>query len=116
LRAGRRGTGGVHTVLVFPDSTETRWLRALPTPGTRIRDHGGDIYWGRKWVVDEVLQSGVDTYTVHCVSQSEYLDRFRERHDLRTHDLSAELLEIARLTRDLVSEQLRARRKRNYLP
>jgi hypothetical protein len=103
-------------VLVFPHSTESRWLETIPTPGTRIRDRGGDSYWGRTWVVAEVLQSGRDMYTVHCVSRGEYLDRFRERLDDRTHDLSAELLEVARLTRDLVSERLRARKKRRYLP
>jgi hypothetical protein len=116
LRASRRGAGGVYAVLVFPHSTETRWLERLPTPGTRIRDRGGDSFWGRTWVVDEVLQSGLDTYTVHCVSRGEYRGRFRERLDDRTHDLSAELLEVARSTRDLVSEQVRARKKRNYLP
>jgi hypothetical protein len=115
LRATRRGTGGVYAVLVFPHSTETRWLKTIPTPGMRIRDRGGDTYWGRTWVVAEVLQSGVDMYTVHCVSRGEYLDRFRERLDDR-HDLSAELLEVARLTRDLVSEQLRARKRRRYIP
>jgi hypothetical protein len=106
----------VYAVLVFPDSTEARWLETIPTRGTRIRDRGGDSVWGSTWVVDEVLQSGVDMYTVHCVSRSVYLGRFRERLDDRTHDLPAELLEVARLTRDLVSEQLRARKRRKYLP
>jgi hypothetical protein len=63
-----------------------------------------------------VLQSGADTYTVHCVSRSEYLDRLRERRDFRTDDLVAELLEAARLTRDAVSEQFRVRRHRRYMP
>jgi hypothetical protein len=90
-------------------------LDRLPTPGTRIRDRGGDS-WGKTWVVDEVLQSGVDTYTVYCVSRGEYLDRFRERRDLLPNDLAAELLEVARLTRDAVTEPLRARRNRKDMP
>jgi hypothetical protein len=110
LRTSRRRRGGIYAVLVFPHSTETRWLEGLPTPGTRIRDHRG-----KTWVVDEVLQSGLDTYTVHCVSRGEYLDRFRERRDFRADVLAAELLEVARLTRDVVTEQLRTRRNRRYM-
>ena len=49
-------------VLVFPDSTESRWFDRVPTPSTRLRSHGGDFYWGRTYVIDEVLQSGKDTY------------------------------------------------------
>jgi hypothetical protein len=116
LRASRREAGGIYAVLVFPHSTETRWLARPPTPGTRIRDLGGESHWGRTWVVAEVLQSGSDLYTVHCVSRTEYLERLRERRDFRTDDLAAELLEIARLTREAVSEQFRARKRRNHIP
>ena len=47
-------------VLITPDSSEIRWVSAVPEPGVRIpgRFPGGWL------VVDEVLRSGVMTYTV----------------------------------------------------
>jgi hypothetical protein len=47
-------------VLITPDSSEIRWVSAVPRPGERI--HGR--FQGTWIVVDEVLQSGVMTYTV----------------------------------------------------
>lgn len=47
-------------VLITPDSSEIRWVHAAPEPGDRI--HGR--FPGTWLVVDEVLQSGVVTYTV----------------------------------------------------
>ena len=47
-------------VLITSDSSEIRWVPAVPTPGERI--HGR--FPGVCLVVDEVLQSGVTTYTV----------------------------------------------------
>jgi hypothetical protein len=47
-------------VLITPDSSEIRWVSAVPKPGTRI--HGR--FSGAWLVVDEVIQSGVMTYTV----------------------------------------------------
>jgi hypothetical protein len=47
-------------VLITPDSSEIRWVPAVPKPGVRI--HGR--FPGASLVVDEVLQSGVMTYTV----------------------------------------------------
>jgi hypothetical protein len=47
-------------VLIAPDSSEIRWVSAVPKPGVRI--HGR--FPGAWLVVDEVLQSGVMTYTV----------------------------------------------------
>jgi hypothetical protein len=47
-------------VLITPDSSEIRWVSAVPKPGERI--HGR--FSGACLVVDEVLQSGVMTYTV----------------------------------------------------
>ena len=47
-------------VLITPDSSEIRWVSAVPEPGMRI--HGR--FPGAWLVVDEVVQSGVMTYTV----------------------------------------------------
>jgi hypothetical protein len=105
----------VYCIFHFPDSTEARWLDKLPTPGTRIRSRGGDGYWAQVWIVDEVLQCGQDTYSVFCVARSEYLDKLRNPR--RFHpDLGAELLELARHTREAVTEQRRRRKYRDYVP
>jgi hypothetical protein len=106
---------GAYCVLRFPDSIESRWLDRVPTPGTRIRSHGGHGYWGRMWIVDEVLQSGNDTYTVTCVGRAEYLDKLRNGPGFKPN-LAAELLELARRTRDTVTEQRRTRKYRHYVP
>ena len=50
----------VRIVLITPDSSEIRWVYAVPEPGVRI--HGR--FPGTWLVVDEVLKSGVMTYTV----------------------------------------------------
>jgi hypothetical protein len=47
-------------VLITPDSSEIRWVYAVPEPGVRI--HGR--FPGTWLVVDEVFRSGVKTYTV----------------------------------------------------
>src|SRR6476659_1321456 len=47
-------------VLIAPDSSEIRWVSAVPKPGVRM--HGR--FPGAWLVVDEVVQSGVMTYTV----------------------------------------------------
>ena len=47
-------------VLITPDSSEIRWVYAVPEPGVRI--HGR--YPGTWLAVDEVFKSGVMTYTV----------------------------------------------------
>jgi len=47
-------------VLITPDSSEIRWVSAVPRPGARI--HGR--FPGAWLIVDEVLQTGVMTYTV----------------------------------------------------
>jgi hypothetical protein len=90
-----------YCILRFPDSTENRWFSHLPTPGTRIWSHGGHWNYGRIWVVDEVLQSGRDTFTVHLVSRNEFLERRQDRKP----DLAADLLELARHTSATVSER-----------
>jgi hypothetical protein len=118
-------TVGVYCVLVFadntesqrlvPETTETRWLDKVPTPGTRIRSREGWGYWGQTWVVDEVLQSGRDTYTVFCVGQSRYLDKLRNRPGLQP-DLASELLEAARRTRETVAQGRRRWKYRRYIP
>ena len=47
-------------VLVTPDSSEIRWVPAVPEPGVRLPGR----FPGQWLVVDEVLRSGVMTYTV----------------------------------------------------
>ena len=110
-RPSKHADSGVLCVLLFPDSAENRWLERLPPPGTRIRSRHG----GRRWVVDVVLQSGRDTYTIVCVDRREYLDALRHRSD-RPTDLPAELLEAARRTSEFVTERNRRRRSRHYVP
>jgi len=77
----------------------------------RIRSAGGHGYWGRTWVVDDVLQSGRDLYTVFLVDRTEYI---RKRRDRSEADLATELLEVVRRTNESVHEV--RRRKKNYLP
>ena len=93
-------------VFLFPDSSENRWLDRLPAAGTRIRSRQGTV-----WVVDEVLQSGRETYTVFCVDR-----RDECRRSDRTTDLATQLLEAARNTTEAVTERRRRRRFRHYLP
>lgn len=112
LPSKHRKAGG-YCVLRFPDSTETRWLDRLPTPGMRIYSHQGHFFWGQRWVVEEVLQSGVDTYTVFCVGRDEYVDHLRHR-SLGERDLAAELLELARRSSEAVTERRRRRKNRNF--
>ena len=89
----------VFIVLVFPDSSEFRWVHERPRLGSGIRSS-----LGQSWRVDEVLQSGVNTYTVHCVEQ--------RGSSIGVRDLAADLLER---TRRAVSLEGR-RRRRRYLP
>ena len=97
----------VYCILVFPNVAEGRRLNRLPSPGTRLRSHGGHFYWhhwGRTFVVNEVLQSGKHTYTVFLVDRRQYLENLRERPD---GDLAAELVELARRTRETIEEARR---------
>jgi hypothetical protein len=112
LRPGRRPSDAFYCVLRFPDSTESRWFDELPIPGARIYSYGGDSYFGRVWVVEEVLQSGRDTYTVFLVGRDEYLEHLR-RSSLYP-DLGEELLELARRAAATVKEQRRRRKYRDY--
>jgi hypothetical protein len=114
LPSRHRDVGG-YCVLVFPHSAEYRWLDQIPTPGARIRDCEGDECWGRVWVVDTVLQSGRNAYTVFCVGRDQYLDKLRNPRGFLP-DLDVELLELARNTRETVSERRRRRRYRYHLP
>jgi hypothetical protein len=113
LLGHRRKGSGASCVVRFPDSVETRWFDKLPTPGMRLRSQHGDPYWGRTWIVDEVLRSGRDNYTVFCVGRDEYMDKLRSGSD-RKPDLQTELLELARRANDAVAEYQRKRRR--YIP
>ena len=109
-----RETTSGYCVLVFPDSTESRWFDRIPTQGTRLRSHGGNAYWDRRtFVVNEVLQSGKNTYTVFLVDRREYVRNLRERTE---GDLAAELLELARRTHQTVGEARHRRRYRDFIP
>jgi hypothetical protein len=83
-------TPNTFLVLLFPDSSEFRWVHRAPRPGSRIRSRAGDV-----WTVSEVLRSGVDTYTVFCAVPREGLGGVRElaadlfaraRETIRLHD------------------------------
>jgi len=65
------------------------------------------------WVVDVVLQSGRETYTVFCVDPREHSGARRRRQD-GASDLSAELLKAARRTSETVTERSHRRRFRDY--
>jgi hypothetical protein len=108
------GSRGVYCVLRFPDSTEGRWFDQLPGPGTRIRSNPMHPR-SRFWIVDEVLQSGRDIYTVFCVGRDEYIDKLRHS-SADTLYLATELLEVARRTRQAVSERRHRWKYRNYMP
>jgi hypothetical protein len=110
----RPRTDPVLCVLVFPDSTESRWFERVPSPGSRIRSEGGHYYWGRTWVVEEVLQSGINTYTVFLASRRDYARTRRE--SAGDVDMAAELLELARRAGATVEETRRRRRARRFLP
>ena len=85
----------VFLVLLFPDGSEFRWVSEPPRPGSGIRSSRG-----QSWRVEEVLQSGVRTYTVYCGAP---------RHGLAgARDLAADLLGRARKT---VSSEKRTRRR-----
>ena len=110
LRPSVRSDDAVLCVLLFPDSAEYRWLNRLPAPGTRVRSR-----LGAAWIVDEVLQSGRETYTVFCLSRRDYVDRLRHRSD-RPSVLAGELMEAARHTSEIVTERKRRWKLRHYLP
>ena len=73
----------VFLVLIFPDSSEFRWVDEPPRVGSEIRSQTG-----RRWRVEETLQSGVATYTVYCGAKQRGLGG--------TRDLATDLLDIAR--------------------
>ena len=56
-------------VLISPNSSEIRWVHAVPEPGARI--HGR--FPGTWLVVDEIQKSGVMTYTVFASTAPEGL-------------------------------------------
>ena len=108
-----RATTSGYCILIYPDSTESRWFDRIPTPGTRLRNSGGLGYWGGTFVVDELLQSGKNTYTVFLVDRRVYRRNRKERSE---GDLAAELLELARHTNQTLADARRRRRYRDYTP
>jgi hypothetical protein len=113
LLAGRRPSDAYNCILLFPDSKESRSFSELPIPGARIYSYGGHYYFGKVWVVDEVLQSGRDTYTVFLVGRDEYLARLRG--STLYPDLGEELLEVARHAAAIAKEQRRRWKYRHRL-
>ena len=109
--ASKRAHSGFFCVLLFPDSAENRWVEQLPRPGTRIRSRQG----GAAWIVDVVLQSGRETYTVFCVDRRDYKGARRRRSDGES-DLPGELLEAARRASETLTERSHRRRFRDYKP
>ena len=60
-------------VFLFHNAAELRWVHSVPRHGGRVRSGQGT-----DWIVDEVVRSGVDTYTVTCVAPAEFAGK-RER-------------------------------------
>jgi len=60
-------------VFLFHGTAELRWVNKVPRHGVRVRSSQG-----KDWIVDDVMRSGVDTYTVTCVAPGELTD-MRER-------------------------------------
>jgi hypothetical protein len=111
-RLSSRGeSGNLHRVVFrFPDSAEVRELKRVPEPGSHVRSSTGE-----DWIVEEVLQSGIDTYTVFCVGRRE----FREEAGLDTaaaRDLADELVGLARRSLEAAAERRRRWRARKYIP
>jgi hypothetical protein len=62
-------------VLITPDSSEIRWVSAVPRPGVRINGR----FQGTWLLVDEVFRSGALTYTVFASTAPEgLLDQARD--------------------------------------
>ena len=57
----------VRLVLITPDSSEIRWVSAVPEPGETLHSRFGEAWI----VVDQVLQSGPMTYTVFASMATE---------------------------------------------
>lgn len=70
---------------------------------------------GSVWIVDEVLQSGRDIYTVFCVPRRAFRQSLRNRSDDQ-RDLADELLEAARRARDAAVERRNRWKYRRYIP
>ena len=60
-------TRASRAVFLFHGSAELRRVRNRPKRGSRVKTSRGD-----EWIVADVLQSGVDTYTVTCVAPQEF--------------------------------------------
>jgi len=105
---GRPDSGAYHCILRFPDSIEDRWVDRLPAPGTRLVSHTDHWLPRRTWIVDEVLQSGRETFTVFLVSRAEYRERRRDREP----DLADDLVELARDVSTTASERRRRWKER----
>ena len=85
-------------VVLFPDSSESRWVNEPPRLGSKLRSQYGD-----SWRVADVVQSGVSMYTVDCRTQNP--------GPAVTRDLARDLFDGARKT-----VRRRERRRREYLP
>ena len=60
-------------VFLFHNAAELRLVSKIPRHGGCVRSSQGT-----DWIVDDVVRSGIDTYTVTCVAPGELLDK-RER-------------------------------------
>jgi len=98
---------GVYCVFIFPDSSESRYVRHPPQQGACVPSP-----LGTEWYVAEVLQSGRATYTVFCVGRQDFRERFG--HAPRgVRELVTDLLERAQQS---VTERRQRRRYRHYIP
>lgn len=80
--------GHANIVIRFPGTTELWPLEEPPRRGQRIRNNRGDVCF-----VTDVLQSGINTYTVTCVGRRDFLDDLRQRSPA---SLTSELVAVTR--------------------
>lgn len=66
-------SSNTRAVFLFHDTSELRWVSKAPRHGVRVRSNQGT-----DWIIDDVVRTGVDTYTVTCVAPGELADT-RER-------------------------------------
>jgi hypothetical protein len=105
----RPRTAEVCVVARLPDSIELGYCSRPPRRGQRVQSHSGKM-----WFVSDVLQSGLNTYTVVCSGPDVFLGILRGPNS--REDLAWELLSPARKPIRLQAEKGRDKRRRGVLP
>lgn len=95
----------VCVVLLFPHSSSIRFVNQPPMPGASVRSPWGDV-----WRVEDVVQSGLSTYTVRCGEHT------RVPHELRSQRPAAVFRALTYLLAEISAQMHLRWRMRNYLP